>query len=338
MMIFDPAVHTKEFLLSNADFAVNLARESRVFSVSNLAQDLDVLKIQSVDFGFTVAHRLAEYQSSWLSTEAAKNHYVLRLENGVGWTVAHTLASHQPDWLKSDASKDFDVLRLTNVNGWAVAHALAVYQPSWPKNSAIMEDFNLLRLQDDEGFSVAHLLVSNHPENLHNEKFFHKKVLSLECKGQLLAEFISERYNHSNGLDITTMAMKLIAQGAAYKHSKPIGQEIGEQLITQIRSLLSETIDPLISFKQLQALYSTLAHAVVQNNDLKDAQATAEAMLRQHVDTHSELFDIPHTVDMFCEPGDDLLRKIMAERTLTSTLSDASLTEHTHPTPEQGLY
>jgi hypothetical protein len=443
-MKFDPAIHTKAFLLSHPGTALELAKHSNEFSVSPLAQDLNLLCISDSE-GYKIAHLLAEYQPQWLGTEAAQNYDVLRLANKYGSTVAHTLAIYQPQWLNSDACKNFDVLqwggsecykiahllaeyqpqwldseaaqnydvlRLANKYGSTVAHALARHQPQWlnsdaSKNGDVLQwadtdgtsvahslakyqpqwleseaaqNFEVLRMSFKSGWTVAHVLanyqsewlrseaaqnlevlrlatnqgttvalclVRYQPNSIHLESLFHKKILCMEYEGQMLAEFISQKYGKTQGLDTATMAMKLIEQGAAYQHSTPMTIKVGDTLIKQGVLLLHDCYEPIVAFKQLQALYSTFAHNVakIKRTDEQkslskwnDMLGKAENLLRQHLTKHPELFDREHTTDIFCEPGDDLLRKIMAERTINTTLSDVFQTEHEPPISEQGLY
>jgi hypothetical protein len=345
MMKFDPEVHTKEFLLSNIDVALELAKNSAEFSVSPLSQECEVLRLAN-NRGWTVAHQLACYQTNWLTSDITKDFDVLRLNNEDGWTVAHYLAQYQPNWLASDASKDFHVLQLSAKNGWTVAHYLAQCQPKWLTSDA-SKDFDVLRLSVINGWTVAHALALHQPNCIHHEPLFHKQTLTLSFKGELLAEFISGRFGLYEGLDTATMAMKLIEQGAAYQHSTPMTIKVGGTLIKQGVLLLHDCYEPIIGFKQLQALYSTCAHNVAKIKRTDEHKSLekwngilgkSEKLLRQHLTAHPELFDIEHTIDIFCEPGNDLLRRIMAERTINTTLSDVFQTEHIPPAPEQGLY
>jgi hypothetical protein len=441
-MKFDAAIHTKAFLLSHPDIALELAERSNEFSVSPLTQDLDVLRLSnghvtvaymlawhqsqwmeseaaqnhdvlrisnntgktvahtlatvqthwlnseaSKDFdvlrltdgyGTSVAHTLAEFQPQWLGSEAAQNYDVLRISNKIGITVAHTLASTQTHWLNSKASRDFDVLRLADGYGTSVAHTLAHLQPQWLRseeaqnfeilrlatkqgltvahslvfqtdwlNSEAVQNFEVLQLTSNHGLTVAFWLAKNQPNSIHLESLFHKKILCVEYEGQILAEFISQKYGKTQGLDTATMAMKLIEQGAAYKHSTPMAIKVGETLIKQSKLVLDDGYEPIIGLKQLQALYSTCAHNVTKilsSEEQKslskwnDILGKAENLLRQHLNTHPELFSIPHTVDKFCEPGDELLKKIASERVFDSNFKFVQQVEHHEKAPEQGLY
>jgi hypothetical protein len=322
-----------------------LAQYQPNWLTSDTSKDFDVLRLAD-ESGWTVAHYLAQYQPNWLASDASKDFDVLRLSAKNGWTVAHYLAKCQPKWLTSDASKDFDVLRLSVINGWTVAHYLAQCQPNWLASDA-SKDFHVLRLSAKNGWTVAHALALHQPNCITHEPLFHKQILTLKSEGKLLAEFISRRYGLYQGLDTSTMAMKLIQQGAAYQHSTPMTIKVGKTLNKQGVLLLHDCYEPIVAFKQLQALYSTFAHNVAKIKRTDEHKSLAkwngilgksEKLLRQHLTAHPELFDIEHTIDMFCEPGDDLLRRIMTERTINTTLSDVFQTELTPHFPEQGLY
>jgi hypothetical protein len=91
MMKFDPAIHTKAFLLTNAATLGELAKHDPQFAASSLAQDADILKLTLDSYRSTVAHYLARYQSEWLATDAAKDFDVL------GLTVDILLAVNDED-------------------------------------------------------------------------------------------------------------------------------------------------------------------------------------------------------------------------------------------------
>jgi hypothetical protein len=124
--------------------------------------------------------------------------------------------------------------------------------------------------------------------------------------------------------------MKLITQGAAYKQSEPLNTKIGNSLIIQVKELVNDCVEPMVCLKQLQGLYATCAHNMQkieklgQQNQFDEWQQIlneAESMLRDHIGKHPILLDIEHSIDIFCEPADDVLKKIIAERVLTQELS-----------------
>jgi hypothetical protein len=185
---------------------------------------------------------------------------------------------------------------------------------------------DILKLADVYGETVARYLVDNNKQSIHHQPIMQKQILTLQNEGKMLAEFITEKYK-SDGMDVSVMAMKLISQGAAYKHSKPIAITIGESLLKQSKALTMDNLEPVISFKQLQAAYSTFAHNVAkiistqEQESLQEWQGLllqSENMIRQHLNENPELYDIEYTVDIFCEPGDDLLKKLQSERAFGS--------------------
>jgi hypothetical protein len=391
-MEFNPAVHTKEFLLDNPKVAFELAKNSVEFSTCALASDLELIGLVDT-WGQTVAHMFAQYQPEWLKSEASKSPDILRLANIVGHTVAHYLAQYQPEWLFSDASKSPEVLRLACDNGLTVAHYLAQFQPEWLLSDASKSP-DILRLACNDGLTVAHRLAryqpewllseaSNSPEilrlacsvgltvahylaqyqpdwllseasqssdilqlasvfkvnvanvlvcyqseSINHQPLMQKQILTLEdFDGCLLAEDFTEKFGDTHGLDTSIMAMKLIEQGAAYKHSKPMALKVGDTLLNQCKALIEDNIDAKISFKQLMATYSTFHHNVSkiistdQHETLEqwqDILHKSENMIRQHLNAHPELYDIEHTVDNFCEPADIFLKKLQSERHLSA--------------------
>jgi hypothetical protein len=144
-------------------------------------------------------------------------------------------------------------------------------------------------------------------------------------------------------MDVSVMAMKLISQGAAYKHSKPIVLTVGESLLKQSKALIEDNLEPVISFKQLQATHSTFAHNVAKIISTQEQESLqewkglllqSENMIRQHLNQNPDLYDMEHTVDIFCEPGDDLLKKFQSERILASDLTSLNRLNNTNR-PEQ---
>jgi hypothetical protein len=326
-MKFDPVIHTKEFIASNVEVAFELAISSAEFVKSDLANDLDVLKL-SDEFGQTVAHKLAENQSElWINSVASKSFEILKWVTHSGWSVAHWLAIKQPKWVHSEAAQHEEILRLSSETGQSVAHMLAQNQPEWIKSSAAKNP-EILALNSDYG-SVAKYLVEKSKACIHHEPLMRKQILTLECKGHLLAERIAEKYG-SEGFGVPFIAMKLINQGAAYKHSEPFEYEIGEAILSQCKILMADNVDNLVNLKQLQALYSTIFHNVSKmlvtqtKNSLEIWQGLlwqSESLIRQHLKTNTHLFDVEHTVDIFCEPADSLMRKLKSERVLISDLA-----------------
>jgi hypothetical protein len=333
-MKFDPAIHTKEYLLKQRGVLENLASKSEKFAKSELAQDRELLL--SVIFESerdTVAHVLAESQPAWVHTDAAKDYSILMAQGEDGYTVAHSLAFSQPDWLNSNAAKDPNILKCKCHNGWSVALVLATHQKGFIHTEAA-NNYEILSLTNKVGFSVAHRLVNN-PDFMSKNVFFHKRILTIEYDNHLLAQYISDRYSESHGMNITKMAMLLIAQGAAYKHSKPMSADIGATLIEHSQQILEENSEPLISLKVLIALHSTIAHNIEKIRlspypksfeemrcQWENYQSETERMLRHHLSTYQNEIHQLHHVDYFCEPGDALVKKITSELIMNRTLDE----------------
>jgi hypothetical protein len=335
-MQFDPVTHTKEFLLANIVVAIAFAESSSAFAAHPLAQDFEVLS-SADSSGDSIAYFLAIYQSEWIHSEAVKSPEILKLTDKNEITVAHWLAMFQSDWVHSDAAKSFEILKLADNEGITVALNLAWHQPEWIHSEAA-KSFEILKLADNDGITVAHVLVDRNKHSIHHQPLMQKEILTLNHKGKILAEFIAEKYK-SDGFDLPVMAMKLIEQGAAYKHSKTIEHHIGESLLYECKLLLEDSHEPLIAFKQLQAAYSTFAHNVAKIISTQEQESLqewkglllqSESLIRQHLNENPELYDIEHTADIFCEPGDDLLKKLQSERVLASDLTSLNRLNNTN--------
>lgn len=168
-MDFNPAVHTKEFLINNLEILFSLAEDSSDFAKSNLAADIDVLS-QSLPgdeehgvpaSGWRIAHTLASSQPEWLNNEASSDLNVLAIENDDGWTVGHTFAKHRSDWVHTKAAKNPEVLmRRTRSSNSSVLGTLARYQPQWV-NKLTVNDVTMLSTieNEDTGLTIADLVV-----------------------------------------------------------------------------------------------------------------------------------------------------------------------------------
>jgi hypothetical protein len=303
-MQFNPDIHTKEFLLKDPKVVFELAGQSSEFALSSLVNDFDLLSLADKD-GATVAHYLAQHQPEWLRSEASNSPEILRLANEYGNTVAHILAIYQPEWLRSEASNSPEVLRLADKYGWTVAFKILIHQS----------------------------------ESVYHQPLMKKQILTLEdCFNCLLAETFTQNYGDTHGLDTSTMAMKLIEQGAAYKHSKPMVLKVGETLLNHCKVLIEDNLDAQISLNQLMATYSTFHHNVAKIISTKEQRSLqqwqdillkSETLLCQHLNAYPDLCDVEYTVDIFCEPADVLLKKIQSERILGQNLSEIQDSIHT---------
>jgi uncharacterized protein YjhX (UPF0386 family) len=354
--------------------AFNLARFQPAWVKSEAVNNINILRMTDYN-GFTVAHQLANFQPQWLDLEISRNPTVLRLVNKGGWSVAHQLARHQADWLKSgeatnkdvlllndnngnsvahelaqcqpewinsDTSKSLDILYYANKYGDTVAHSLAQFQKEWIKSEAA-KNIDLLRCANNDGWTVAEVLLEFNENSINHEPIMKKQILTLQREDKMLAEIIAEKYK-PDGMDVPVMAMKLISQGAAYKHSKALDINVGESLLKECKLLINDSNEPLIAFKQLQAAHSTLSHNVArilrtqEQESLEEWQGLlleSESLIRQHLNSKPDLYDIEHTVDIFCEPGDGLLKKLQAERILASDLTSLSGLNHTNSSEQE---
>lgn len=351
------AHHQSEWLKSNASKNIDilgiknkfgwsiahvLAEYQSEWLHSNESKNIDVLEIKN-KFGSSVAHTLAKHQPDWLHTSAAHNPEILQFSDQNNESVAHLLAQHQPAWLSHKSSENLSILKLATLSGETVAHRLAQQQPEWMKSEAA-QSLEILSLAYNSGFTVAHQLVTRHKESLNHQPLMNKKILTLFNAGKMLAEYIGE--THRDSVGVKAMAIKLIEQGAAYKHSKNLSVKIGENLLIKVKTLKDDNENPLITLKQLQALYSTFSHNVTKLiSSQGEKQSThhqiwysflhqSENLIRQHLDEHPALFDIEHTVDIFCEPADALIKRLQSERNLQVNWGER-LEQEYEPSPTQ---
>jgi hypothetical protein len=317
-MQFNPAIHTKEFLIANPHTTCSFAEKSSEFAESEHAQDVEILLIRNTEHlnKPTIAHYLAEYQPQWINTAAARNDFILRLTSEGGVSVAHYLAKHQPAWVFSDTASKFNpILMVKNHSEWSVAHALFFHQSEWI-NTAAAND---------------------------------KRILTIDKRGEILAAYISLHASAQRGCSIEHMAMKLISQGAAYKHSKIVEASVGRSILKQSEVLIEESIEPLIALKQAKALYSTCFYCaeLVKPTDYKLLNKGWDELIhisKSHIleilSNNPELWDLDHTVDIFCEPADALVKHLKAERNLTDlvTVGISSNESEYELTAKSGLY
>jgi hypothetical protein len=329
-MQFDPAIHTKEFLLNNKLVLEQLALNSESFALSELCEDVELLNTRAN--ARSLAHILAKNQPLWLKSKSSRNNEVLKIKDGFCTTVAHYLAEYQSSWALSASAEDLDLLRTADTFGKMVVHVLAQHQPLWLKSEA-SKRHDILRLEDHDGWSVAQYLVGYQQESISHEPLFQKSILTLELKdiisskpnGKLLSEYILDTFKGKEGINTPAIAMKLIAQGAAFKQSQVMPLSDGNSILKQCKALIDDCFEPLIGLKQLQGLYSTCFHNISKIiatpekkslNQWQDILSKAEKMLRQHLLAHPALFNVEHAVDLFCEPAMDLMSQLISENNL----------------------
>jgi hypothetical protein len=379
-MQFDPAIHTKDFLMGNPSVAFELAQKSSDFARSSHANDLCILQIKRKDglsiahllakeqpdwlnsravnnkdilnlktnSGDSVAHSLALYQSAWIYSEAVKELDVLKITNKCGESVAQYLASNQAPWMYSDEAKNKDILKCADQWGWTVAHYFASENPEWVLSESAA-DIEILKLKNNAGYSVASELL-NLESCLKHALIFSKDILTLvENNHNLVAESIVEKYAHSHDLTIPIMALKLISQGAAYKHSKIMTIADGQTILNEAKQLIDDCLEPEVALKHAQALYSTCFHNVERiklipsprglekwQNLLQKAEEIIQRILQQ--DTY--LATMQTHIDIFCEPSADLVSRLKSKILLTNItveeISQAGISDDL--TINNGLY
>jgi hypothetical protein len=229
--------------------------------------------------------------------------------------IALNIARKDPEFITSHLANDFDVLKLANEFGWSVAHTLFSHQPEWG----------------------------------HSEAANDKRVLTIEKRGQILAEHISKSTGALKLYTTVQMAVKLISQGAAYKHSKTLDASVGRSIFEKCEALIKESIEPPIALKQAIALYSTCFHCAehvksteykLLNKSWNELLENSKSCILEILTNYPALWDIDHNVDIFCEPADALLKHLKAEITLTDlVIVEISSSESDDEfTAKSGLY
>jgi hypothetical protein len=257
-MEFKPSIHTKDYLIHHPKVAVSLAKTSTEFALSMLAQDHEILQVTD-NSGWAVAHMLAKCQPAWTNSKAAIHHQILKIPDKNGWTVAHWLAVYQPDWCYSEPARDLHILLLKNTFGCSVAHFLANHQHAWVRTYKVSSP-ELLMQKDGYGRSLAYILIENE-YCLQHDVFFHKDILTLEFNNRTLADEILSRYSLAHGLSPAEMAIRLIAQGVAFKPSTPLALDEAQYIFTRIMTMIATQQQSDMVFHLALALYSTVKHA-----------------------------------------------------------------------------
>lgn len=322
-MIFDPAVHTKEFLMQNSEIALELAKKSKEFARSDLASDRTLLAVKG-KCNRSVALVLAMNSHEWTLSATAQDVNVLKMRGMYGTTVAHTLAKHHDDWILTDASKSREILEMRDNEGDSVAHVLAYFNSKWSQTEA-SKNIDLLLMTNNLGHTVAFNMFHRFDVSFEHELLFRKEILKARHENKILAEVIYETKSRSQMLEFSAFIMKLIEIGAAYKHSSYIGISTGQKIVNQTIELIEDCLNAEVALRYASALYSTCYHAVRKHSEeqiLKNEDkwigllVTSEQLIRQHFEKHSELYDTDHDVDILCEPANVLIKKIQSERTL----------------------
>lgn len=330
-MQFSPERHTKEFLLNNVSMLRSLAQFSEDFSLSDVAQDEEILKTHLVisitkpSETLTVAHFLAQYQPSWTLGDAAKQKSILMLRGVGGITVAHKLADHQKHWYTFDVCKELDILMLKDDSDHTVLHEAAF------KNAVFVHEIaknkpEILFLSSKKFTTVARVLTF-HKACLNYEHMFKKEVLCLSDnydKKISIAEMLVGRYKYENKdgkFDYPDIAIILLKQGGAYRHSKEMDIDKVKLIFSQGDVLVTDELDPLIKLKLSIALYSTIYHCFAQSADSNIAYDEMLSACKKHIATcienSNELLQETISEDFCCEPGARLFKHLIAESQFT---------------------
>jgi hypothetical protein len=221
-------------------------------------------------------------------------------------------------------------LSLGPVNGFKVAHMLAVNQPEWILSEAV-KDFRVLTLEGMTKATVSRYLTSN-KLILNTEHLLSKQILSIEDWSSISnAEYIV-RESDEGKINSVTMIMKMISQGAAYKHSTELAPSVGELVLDATKELMDECEDPSVNLKYALAVYSTCKHSlsreitsqkslgVNDKNRLDIWEANSvrgEKLIKDLLSKFPYLEDVDHIPDINCEPGDELIKRIQSQKTFS---------------------
>jgi hypothetical protein len=302
-MTYEPSIHTYAHLIENKDTLTELIIHSDCFCKSDLCEnDVFLKELLCENTGDTVAHTLALNNSTWLKTQSSMRSEIISLKNHDGFTVAHYLAVRHVD--------------------------LLLYAPA--------SNIDILTMKNNVGYSVALSLLRNNENSIYHTVFYDKRILSLSYRDKILAEEFVEIFTKTHGLSHADMAVKLIEQGAAYKPTRVIELDVGEEVFNRINTFVKECMEPLTVLRQLIALYSTASHNVfkltqrveaLQKKPLKQLNAwtdildASEKLLSNHVYTNTHLLQMDHFIDIECQPGHDMMKRIAHEINIKSSLN-----------------
>jgi hypothetical protein len=331
----------KNDLLEDHSLAFELAMSSDEFAISPLSQDFDILSmVENDEKQNTIAHMLARHHSAWMFTNAAKRKDILRLTNSEKTTVALTLAMYQPQWQLLDEAKEKEILELVDQHGNSVAHYLAGSSREWINTVALMnKDILLIQNQKDwiEGnqikqhkhWTVAHAILKRHMasdvyerENRNLDLIFSKEVMSAECGGVQLAEYLLTCALNKLSLNHHGVAYLMIKEGAVYKPTKILPLVSGEFILQFIQNHFDEPQEPLASIAAGQALYATIFHNIkkIRNstekqelNQWMELLSKSESIFIAQLEQHKAHIDINYPLVKYCEPAQEILNRFLAE-------------------------
>lgn len=377
-----PAAQSYELLIIHAEdepdhtVAHHLARFQQEWAISAAANDYQILKIRNYE-GKTVAHDLAQYQPNWLNSKASSDYKILKMADDSGVSVAHMLATNQENWLASSAVKDYDILLLADDYGNTVVHRLACNQKQWI-NSKAANDYEILKTCTNEKFTVAHsfaryspnwyqskaandhsillmetlsgesvaFFMTFHEECLSHALIFQKSILTLEHNGKLLAESLIIKYRQSHGIDFCKIAMKLITQGAAYKHSQFVEAWEVQELYERALVLIEDSIEPLLALKYANALYSTCFYGNEQARSINSPEmyewqsvlTKCEKQIQNVLNNHPQLWEVEFPVDLLCEPAENYFKQLKSAKCFHELRVDAVNDSADNPSLVHSIY
>lgn len=157
--------------MKNPAIAHELAVSSSDFSMSSLANDVDILSLEA-DGGLSVAASLAKNQPKWVESRNSSHLELLKLPamtvpkyQGVSivTTAAHEMIEHHLHQISKELLSNMDFLTLNSSGRDLVAHHIAKVLPEWLDNP-ITKSFSTLSIRNSGGETVAHKLAKYQPQ------------------------------------------------------------------------------------------------------------------------------------------------------------------------------
>lgn len=350
-MIYNPELHTKDYLLKNPGVAVELAKISMSF-INGIAQDESYL---------IAAHKGATSESNplltlaqsqhWANTPAAQNKKILSLRFHAGLAVAHFL-TECAGWASSPAGQDKDVLMLAGDGNYSVAHDLA-FKEAWGRTPAAQDLDILIGLRTkDDGSLVAHHLAKHNPEWLLTPIASSREVLSAkptddshtiidlalstdhepEQKAEFLlrplkfgdAVFIKNADNLSAEivLKFTEIAVEYISQAPN---------------LTMHGQLVAALYSTLVNLRSVEPILKSQADRIVLSHALNGAISGIEPMLIGLLDKNTDFSNLLSGHGQHCDPARNVILKCLNKEVFADVLAEHEISGSSGPSTP-GLY
>lgn len=350
-MIYNPELHTKEYLLKHQSVALLLANNSTEFA-KGIGQDESYFTAafyaaQGVPWEQNPCKVLANtYQ--WSASPAAQNKNLLSLSFGPDKRISHALWKHD-DWASGPIAQDKDVLALGDQNGYAVAHNL-VYSEVWAKTPAAQDLDIICALRINKtGEAVAHLLAERSMSWLSTPIAHDRNVISLATlNGETVLDYALKNPDYRNPEQQAELLLRPIRFGDAvfirdeYGSFSNSADEILEVFMGKANELIEQTIEPFANAQLVAALYSSLINlrSVASHcTELNEAIEKVEPILLKLAEDTSLFSSLLSGHGKHCGPAKDVILKCRSNTIFSSdeqiqTFETEVVVEH----PVAGLY